>query len=170
MQDLLHSLQASLDELREAAEAAVELSDRVPDLAPGMTVEDMARLAVVLRETRDAVSRAKTRCTFARDKLDEHFARKIAFDLGDTCYRTDDHTFVVDARGFFGIPSPEKDPDAVHRVAAWIEAKGLDPYRVLMRKSEFDSLCEETLAEGEDLPKEVRQHTVARVQVRRKNR
>ena len=175
LNNLIEALNQGLLDLRRVAEQVVELSDKVPLLAPGMSIEQMAETAVLLKDARDAVSRAKTRCTFARDRLDEHFSRKIAFEGGedgdgDVNYRTASHTFTAKAEGFFA-PPPRTSPE-FQKYIDWLSdvsvRSGVSKWDVLLTEGGLNRLCEKLLQEGQSLPRFLKQHTMARVAIRQR--
>lgn len=166
-----------LQALKEAADAAVEITDRVPELARSMDLEELAEVTLLIKDAREAVSNAKVRTTFARDRVDDIFCVKIANECDSDTYKTDTHTFRATADGFFSGPSPLSKPDEFLELVDWIREVNGGPcaengspieHHVLRREKGLKELCDKVLEDGGNLPDFIKQHMAGRIVVRRR--
>lgn len=163
---LLEELRSALETLQSHAQHTTELVDQCIDVSAGLTLEEYADLSVLLRDVRDAVSTAKTRCTALRDRVNQHFVVAIT-DAGDTQYRTGYHLFLASADGFFAPPSPKTKPNEFSELYDWLREHGHNPNAVLFSDRGLKPICMDLLKEGKPLPPHVKNYTVASVTIRR---
>lgn len=168
--DFIGELEGALLRLHQLADETVELSDRIPAMAPDFELEDCARLTAALKRARDSVGDAKARLTDATDGLAKRFASLILNQHGDTKYATDDQLFVVIMRSFWAPPSLDTHPDDFAKFVEWCKAEGHDPFELAIYKRKLAAVCDAVRKEGGNLPTVIGEHTRVRVDVRKRRR
>ena len=167
-----------VDEIRNAVAALEHAHELFEDAlaqagpaAKGMTMATIAEVTVLIRQGRDAASRAKVAGTKASSQVEDIFCSKIA-ETGDTTYRTDTHSFSASAKGFFGVPSPKTKPQDFKLLLGWleknghsdmVEVDGFGGYKI--DQEQFADLCQTALDEGNSLPPGSKEHLVPAVRV-----
>lgn len=176
------SLQRHVDEacarlaaVQAAAERAVEYAAQLGKLSRGFSLEQHARIALAIKDARDAVKACQPRLTDAQQGCDEYFAMRIAEACGfeDVVYRTQDHTFTAGARGFYSAPSQHKRPTEFQELLAWLRANGHEDKIDALPNGNYsieglDAVCLELEEKGQRLPPWVSGHRIDCVKIRRR--
>lgn len=157
----------SLLELQVLSREVTELADQFMEVSAGLTSTQYSQFSLILRETRDALGTAKSRCTAVRDRVNTHFVIAIT-DEGLTEFETITHKFYAGADGFFSPPSPAKHPAEFAALHTWLQTHGHDANAVLFSKKDLTVLCKQMMKEGKPLPPNVKQHTIPSVRIRLK--
>lgn len=168
---LVDEIRQAVGELEHALGLFEDALAQVGPAAKGMTMATIAEVTVLIRQGREAASKAKVAGTRASSEVEDIFCSKIA-ETGDTVYRTDTHSFSASAKGFFGVPSPRTKPQEFKLLLHWLETNGhSDMIEVdgfggwKIDQEKFADICQTALDEGNSLPPGSKEHLVPAVRV-----
>jgi hypothetical protein len=162
--------------LRKAYKAMDEASnhvDHLKALAPGMSLAEHVHIAKALRATRDLASKFKASLTTGTIDADEHFALRIAEEVGDVTITVANTVYRATAKVFASAPSQIKEPEKFKELVAWLEANGHGDRVDLDEEGHYtiaglSEICETALEAGQPTPPHVKTHMVDSIRVSEK--
>ena len=157
-------LQRNLSALEETINKMSEHLSLIPAEITLVPVAEQADLVLVLHSLRDLMREGVKEINKVREKAEEHLCKTIASDE-EIPYRHPIATITPYARGYFSVTNAE---DVINFLSKYEDNPVQKFTELVMSKRACNEYFEEFLQEGEPLPRGIRHHIIATVQIRRK--